>query len=776
MADQSQGNTPQTQGIIVEVPGTPQRNRMDIVQSSPDKEVLKSEVGQLRTHLAFVMNHSENAMRGQQARFLRTAQQYEQMARDVTESEVAQATADVTAQYTSRIFQAEQCIAQEAEVALHTQEQSVVTQAESYMVHQETNVKKLYQEEMQAYKDKVDSVEEHANKEYTKLHESASHTLQQGNNRMEAMWTELNQAKSATANDSKTIKEQQDKIGSLEQTIQKLQRGLDDGQARMKQFQLMFEQNEKGKEAQKEENERNNAELQKRIELRIEEYVQRNAELQKQMEDMQDVVQDQYQRMLQKDESIAEWEAAWRQAEQQQQQQQQQKTERQPSPEVTKEKPDPQGTAAPVPDPPQPYQPAPTSPRTATPKPHKAVTNLGNEDPQGTRSKEADCVTFPQLPKSHELRGWKIIVKRNLAAASGRPRTAVQWFSEADQAQSIEELEDDGTFETLSSKIASALLNIIHGEFKRQIEVIEEKLLMEGKMLNGRQLYFLVLKDRSRPTTDDRISTFEDLLRVQMNGDNLRRFQTDWEKALLVMQNKPADEVLEALYKRQIQDSKQLEQSLILYNLETTQQGKPRSYERLTEMVVNHLNAKRDNRNSQEPRQHANAAKEGPAADDCRTYWWKGACPRGAACAFKHNRMSPDAKGKGKGTKGPKGAGKGKGKDKDRSQSPGTRRGRTEEREQSPRRSGSGQPTRGNSPSGKKNRLPCKNHMKGECKKGKDCDFWHPQQCKFIKDGGTCKYGKDCQFVHPPKAKRKDSPKADKDKKGKVHIFMQLNQ
>ena len=119
---------------------------------------------------------------------------------------------------------------------------------------------------------------------------------------MEAMWTELNQAKSATVNDSKTIKEQQDKIGSLEQTIQKLQRGLDDGQARMKQFQFMFEQNEKGKEAQKEENERNNAELQKRIELQIEDYVQRNAELQKQMEDMQDVVQDQYQRMLQKDE------------------------------------------------------------------------------------------------------------------------------------------------------------------------------------------------------------------------------------------------------------------------------------------------------------------------------------------------------------------------------------------------------------------------------------------------------------------------------------------
>ena len=67
--------------------------------------------------------------------------------------------------------------------------------------------------------------------------------------------------------------------------------------------------------------------------------------------------------------------------------------------------------------------------------------------------------------------------------------------------------------------------------------------------------------------------------------------------------------------------------------------------------------------------------------------------------------------------------------------------------------------------------------MKGECKKGKDCDFWHPQPCKFIKDGGTCKYGKDCQFVHPPKdKKRKDSPKADKDKKGKAHIFMQLNQ
>ena len=134
MAGQSQGNIPQTQGTIASVPDSPPATMMDLtVQNSPDKETLKSEIGQLRSHLQFVTHHAENSMKGQQARFQRTAREYEQMARDVAQTEVAQATADVSAQYASQIYRAEESIVHEAEVALHTQEHSVVTQAENHV-------------------------------------------------------------------------------------------------------------------------------------------------------------------------------------------------------------------------------------------------------------------------------------------------------------------------------------------------------------------------------------------------------------------------------------------------------------------------------------------------------------------------------------------------------------------------------------------------------------------------------------------------------------------
>eukprot|EP00973_Karenia_brevis_P065071 9035949-Karenia_brevis.AAC.1 len=33
---------------------------------------------------------------------------------------------------------------------------------------------------------------------------------------------------------------------------------------------------------------------------------------------------------------------------------------------------------------------------------------------------------------------------------------------------------------------------------------------------------------------------------------------------------------------------------------------------------------------------------------------------------------------------------------------------------------------RGTSPSGRKDRPPCFDHLKGNCTQGKDCAFWHP--------------------------------------------------
>ena len=84
----------------------------------------------------------------------------------------------------------------------------------------------------------------------------------------------------------------------------------------------------------------------------------------------------------------------------------------------------------------------------------------------------------------------------------------------------------------------------------------------------------------------------------------------------------------------------------------------------------------------------------------------------------------------------------------------------------------------GKSPSGKEDAIPCFNYLKGKCDKGANCDWWHPPECRFFKQG-NCSAGKSCSFVHAKdkaapapspeaKAKAKSKPKAEPKAQGKV--------
>ena len=71
---------------------------------------------------------------------------------------------------------------------------------------------------------------------------------------------------------------------------------------------------------------------------------------------------------------------------------------------------------------------------------------------------------------------------------------------------------------------------------------------------------------------------------------------------------------------------------------------------------------------------------------------------------------------------------------------------------------------RGRSPSGKTNRQPCKNLLKGTCTK-LPCDYWHPPGCQFYQFESGCNFGTDCSFPHwkveeqPSKRTRKGGDK-----------------
>jgi len=53
-------------------------------------------------------------------------------------------------------------------------------------------------------------------------------------------------------------------------------------------------------------------------------------------------------------------------------------------------------------------------------------------------------------------------------------------------------LEDDEGFETLSANMASGLIQVVHGQLAKEIQLIDDQLSKHGKYLNGRQMYWIV--------------------------------------------------------------------------------------------------------------------------------------------------------------------------------------------------------------------------------------------------------------------------------------------
>ena len=76
---------------------------------------------------------------------------------------------------------------------------------------------------------------------------------------------------------------------------------------------------------------------------------------------------------------------------------------------------------------------------------------------------------------------------------------------------------DEG-FDTLSAKMAHGLWYKVHGEFKRSLETLEETKMSNGTMLNGRQLYWMILQEIERPGPESQVNALEDLLELQLQS------------------------------------------------------------------------------------------------------------------------------------------------------------------------------------------------------------------------------------------------------------------
>ena len=368
-------------------------------------------------------------------------------------------------------------------------------------------------------------------------------------------------------------------------------------------------------------------------------------------------------------------------------------------------------------------------------------------------NKEAATLKFQDFPSQANFRKWKLNFKKKVAGASGRPVKTMRWLTEIEKALNMEDLEegDNDPFESLSAKVAAGLSDIFQGDLERQVAVIEARLEQEGKLLNGRQMAWLMYNHFRIHKVDKGIAEFEDFLYLELKGDNLAKFWHEWEMLYLAAEKLPEPEVLLSFFRRQLEKSKQLEGPLDLLRQDFIYKGVEPTYDQLVTLVKFHLDEQRvkknrQQRNAQHGQQRAFAAGEKAPKKKTGTCWQyqkNGTCVNGENCSFVHDSDTAAPRKRGRSsTPGPKkGKAKGDGKGKSSSQKGG----------KSPARDKSNRPKRGKSPKGTEDRIPCKDHRKGQCKKGDACDFWHPKPCRYFKRG-MCDAGNNCVFIHDKSA------------------------
>ena len=99
----------------------------------------------------------------------------------------------------------------------------------------------------------------------------------------------------------------------------------------------------------------------------------------------------------------------------------------------------------------------------ATPPPASEPTKVPTQqaEPKWDPKSEAFTIKFAPWPGPKQLPSWKSESFRKIKEASGRPVMAIKWLREIDKATKVENLSDDGSFETLSAKIFSGIFDIL---------------------------------------------------------------------------------------------------------------------------------------------------------------------------------------------------------------------------------------------------------------------------------------------------------------------------
>ena len=170
---------------------------------------------------------------------------------------------------------------------------------------------------------------------------------------------------------------------------------------------------------------------------------------------------------------------------------------------------------------------------------------------------------LPALPNPQQYRAWRAAIRSEITAASGRGEEAFLWVMAAElPTATFDGLRDSEGFDSLDAKLAAALQKLATGELGRKITLETENQALKGRMINGRQILWLVHDYHKHG---------------EERGDsNLESFINTWESTLAAMKDPPAPHIVEILFLEQIRTSQVLHEEITHYD--RAERSTPHSY------------------------------------------------------------------------------------------------------------------------------------------------------------------------------------------------------
>ena len=93
--------------------------------------------------------------------------------------------------------------------------------------------------------------------------------------------------------------------------------------------------------------------------------------------------------------------------------------------------------------------------------------------------------------------------------------------------------------------IATAFLKILHGDFRKQVQLQEDCTQhKKGLLMSGRQIAFMIYSHVKIRDVQSKVIGLNDLLTVELTGDNLRVIDTLWDDTLITMEKEPETRIL----------------------------------------------------------------------------------------------------------------------------------------------------------------------------------------------------------------------------------------